>query len=164
MVVARYRTNVDYTSATKGDDDGHPVFTPNVAVSGAVSSNSTIISPLGTQAIAAAVAVTPATSSSWTVAGTVTANAGAGAGTIATSQVSVTTGNVSVVAARSGRASVTIMNLGTVDVYLGVTDVTTSTGILLLGVKGASIAIPTSAAVFGTVASGTQAVAVLESF
>jgi hypothetical protein len=166
VVVARYRLNVDYTSATKGDDDGHPVFTPNVNVTGGsgLSTNDTIVGPLGTQAIAAAVAVTPATSSSWTVAGTVTANAGAGTGSIATAQVTVTTGNVSVVAARAGRASVTIINLGTVDVWLGVTGVSTSTGILLLGVKGSAVTIPTSAAVFGTVGSGTQAVAVLESF
>lgn len=48
MVVARYRPSVDYTSATAGDDDGHPVFTPNVAVTsnalptgGATSANQT---------------------------------------------------------------------------------------------------------------------------
>lgn len=156
----------DWLSAVQVDSDGHAAYQLNVNVVGGAGapSNVTVVSPLGTQAIAASVAVTPATSASWTVAGTVTANAGAGAGSIATAQVSVTTGNVSVVAARAGRASVTIINLGTVDVWLGATGVTTSTGILLLGVKGASVTIPTSAAVFGTTGSGTQTVAVLESF
>lgn len=37
MVVARYRLNVDYTSATQGSDDGHVVFTPNVAIVGTVT-------------------------------------------------------------------------------------------------------------------------------
>lgn len=37
MVVARYRLNVDYTSATQGSDDGHTVFTPNVAIVGTVT-------------------------------------------------------------------------------------------------------------------------------
>lgn len=71
MVVARYRLNVDYTSATQGTDDGHVVFTPNVNITGGsgLGTNATIVSPLGTNAIAAAVSVTPATSSSWAVTG-----------------------------------------------------------------------------------------------
>lgn len=76
-MVARYRQNVDYTSATAGDDDGHVVFTPNVNITGGsgLAANVTVVSPLGTQAIAAAVAVTPATSSTWTVVGNVASGA-----------------------------------------------------------------------------------------
>lgn len=44
--------------------------------SGGIGSSVAITGPLGTQTISAAVAVTPATSSSWSVTGAVTANAG----------------------------------------------------------------------------------------
>lgn len=94
----------------------------------------------------------------------VTASGGSGSASIATAQVSVAATATSVVAARTGRAAVTITNLGATDVYLGVTGITTATGTLLPGVRGANITIPTSAAVFGIAATGTQSVSVLETF
>jgi len=42
--------------------------------------------------------------------------------------------------------------------------VTTGTGQLLPGVKGASLTIPTTAAIYGVVATGTQTVCALETF
>lgn len=86
-----------------------------------------------------------------------------GSGTIATAQASVGTTSTQIVAARANRGAVTITNLGTTDIFIGVTGVTATTGTLLLGSKGASITIPTNAAVFG-VAATAQTVSVLEVF
>lgn len=86
----------------------------------------------------------------------------AGASTLATTQVTVNSTATQIVAARTGRDAVIIVNLGTTDVYIGVSGVTTSTGLLLLGTKGAAVSIPTTAAVYGIVGAGTQAVSVME--
>lgn len=86
-----------------------------------------------------------------------------GSAAIATSQVTVGTGNTQIVAARSGRMAVTIENLGTGAFYVGATGVTTGTGYLVPGVLGASVTIPTQAAVFG-IAAVAQAASVLETF
>lgn len=85
-----------------------------------------------------------------------------GSGTIATAQVSVATTSTQVVAARAGRGSVKITNLGTTDVFIGNTGVTTATGDLLPGTKGASITIPTNAAVFAVASGAAQNVSVME--
>lgn len=87
-----------------------------------------------------------------------------GTSSIANDQVSVTTTSATVVASRAGRRSLLIVNHGTTDVYLGTGTVTTSNGLLLKGTAGASVSIPTSAAVNGVVASGTQTVSYLEVF
>jgi hypothetical protein len=84
-----------------------------------------------------------------------------GSNTIATAQVSVGTSSTQIVAARSGRGSVKITNLGTTDVFIGNTGVTATTGDLLPGTKGASIVVPTTAALFG-VAGAAQSVSVME--
>lgn len=85
---------------------------------------------------------------------------------LATNQVTVATtvGGTQIIPARIGRSAVTITNFGTTDVYLGNSGVTTTTGSLLVGTKGASVTIPTSAAIFGIVATGTQAVSYTETF
>jgi hypothetical protein len=84
-----------------------------------------------------------------------------GSAAIATSQVTVGTGSTQIVAARSGRVSVTVRNLGTLAFYVGVTGLTTGNGFLVPGVVGAEVTIPTQAAVFG-IAAVAQAVSVLE--
>lgn len=86
-----------------------------------------------------------------------------GSGGLATAQVSVGTTATQIVAARAGRGSVKITNLGTTDVFIGVAGVTATTGDLLPGTKGASIVIPASVAVFG-VAATAQTVSVMEVF
>lgn len=86
-----------------------------------------------------------------------------GAAAIATSQITVGTTNTQIVAARAGRMSVTIENLGTGAFYVGVTGVTVANGYLVPGVLGATVTIPTQAAVFG-IAAVAQAVSVLETF
>lgn len=83
-------------------------------------------------------------------------------GSVATAQVSVASTATLVAAARAGRGAVIVTNLGAVAVYLGAAGVTTTTGTLLPGVVGASVTIPTSAAVYGVDATGTQAVSVAE--
>jgi hypothetical protein len=91
------------------------------------------------------------------------------AGAIATAQVSVANLATLIAAARTGppgtgRVAITIENSGTTDVFIGLSNVTTGTGILLPGVKGAALTIPTTAAVYGITASASQTVTVLESY
>lgn len=82
----------------------------------------------------------------------------------ATSQATVGATPTLIVAQRSGRDTVVIENTGTTPVFLGNSAVTVSNGLLLPGVVGASVALETTDAVFGIVASGTQVVAVVENF
>lgn len=88
-----------------------------------------------------------------------------GTGSIATGQVSVTTGNTSIAAARATRKTILITNVtGTGDSYYGNTGVSTTTGQLLPGTKGATLTLDTAAAVFGTVAATAQTVTFTELF
>jgi hypothetical protein len=82
----------------------------------------------------------------------------------ATSQATVATTATLIVAQRSGRDTVVVENTGTTAVYLGNSGVTTSNGLLLPGVVGASVALETTDAVYGVVASGTQVVCAVENF
>ena len=83
---------------------------------------------------------------------------------LATAQVSVTTTAATLVAARAGRRSLLIVNHGTTDVYLGPATVTTASGLLLPGVKGASVSIPTTGLIQAIVGAGTQTVSYIEVF
>lgn len=88
-----------------------------------------------------------------------------GTGSLATNQISVATtaGGTLIVAARAGRARVTITNLGTTDVFVGNTGLTAANGQILIGTKGASITLHTSAAVYG-IAGTAQSVSFIEEF
>jgi hypothetical protein len=88
------------------------------------------------------------------------------AGGITTSQATVdtTSGGVQIVAARPGRHKLTLVNLGTVDVWIGQKGLTSSTGALLVGTKGATLEVDTQDAVYGIVGSGSQAVAAIETY
>lgn len=91
-----------------------------------------------------------------------------GAGTIATGQFSNATGSATqIVAARTGapgtgRVSITLYDSGTATCFIGVTGVTSSTGIRIL--PGGSYTIYTTAAVYGVPASGTCALDYLETY
>ena len=89
-----------------------------------------------------------------------------GGGTLAHNQVSVdtTVGGTLICAARSTRRRISIINLGTTDIYIGNTGLTTSTGVLLLGVKGAAVTLETTAAIYGITGSGSQSVAYIEEY
>lgn len=82
----------------------------------------------------------------------------------ATSQANVGATPTLIVAQRSGRDTVVIENTGATPVYIGNANVTVSNGALLPGTLGASIAIETTDAVYGIVASGTQVVCAIENF
>lgn len=85
----------------------------------------------------------------------------------ATSQVVANTSTANqLVAARTGRGAVTITNItGAQQVFLGTSAaVTTGTGTLLPATVGASITIPTTAAIFGISATAAQTVSILETF
>lgn len=84
------------------------------------------------------------------------------AGGFNTNQATVGTTATVIAAARPGRKTITIVNGGTTDVYVGGASVTTSTGVLLTGTKGAGFTVDTEGPVYGIVASGTQAVSYLE--
>jgi len=81
---------------------------------------------------------------------------------IATAQVAVAVTATLIITTRTGRIAVTLYNQGTQTVYIGITGVTTGTGLALTA--GASITINTQAAIYGISASGTQTVAFLETY
>lgn len=93
---------------------------------------------------------------------------GSGTSNVATSQAASSVSPAAatqIVAARSGRASVTITNItGTQPTYLGPSGVTTATGLFLAGAAGASVTISTAAAIFGTSPTAAQTLSVLESY
>lgn len=122
---------------------------------------------------AAVVAPTPAADGSTPISG-VTSSAVAsntnplpvrqyGSPNFAATQVDVTTGQVTLLAARTTRSHTIIQNLGTVPVYFGTgsPSVSSTNGFMLPGVVGATLKIKTSAAIVATAAS-TQRVAVIE--
>jgi hypothetical protein len=82
----------------------------------------------------------------------------------ATSQATIGTTPTLILAQRSGRDTGVIENTGTTPVYLGNASVTVNNGLLLPGVLGASVALETTDAVYGIVASGTQVVSAVENF
>ena len=84
--------------------------------------------------------------------------------TFKTTQATISTTPTLIFAARAGRDSVVVEQTGTTKVYVGDLNVTTSTGLLLPGVEGASISLETTDAVYGIVASGSQVVCALENF
>jgi hypothetical protein len=81
-----------------------------------------------------------------------------------TAQVSVGSTATKIYTGQSGVDEVTIANLGTTDVFIGKSGVTTSTGFLLPGTKGASLTLCSTVDIYGIVASGSQAVSVLVTF
>lgn len=84
----------------------------------------------------------------------------------AATSVSPTT-SAQIVAARAGRQSVTITNnTGTQDVFLTAASVITgaTTGFMLAGIKGASVTLPTSAAVFATSPTAAQTLSYVENY
>lgn len=82
----------------------------------------------------------------------------------ATSQATVGITPTLIITQRSGRDTVVVENAGTTPVYLGNSSVSVTNGLLLPGVLGASVAIETTDAVYGIVASGTQVVCVVENY
>ena len=83
---------------------------------------------------------------------------------ILTNQVSVAATATQVAPARPGRIAVFFFYKGTTEFYIGNSGVTATTGALLPGVLGASLTLPTSAAVSGITASGSQTVSYIETF
>jgi hypothetical protein len=81
---------------------------------------------------------------------------------IATDQVTVGATATLIVAARTGRQSVTIFQEGAVLVRVGASGVTMSNGVPLIGVQGANIVINGGQAVYGIVGTGSQAVSFME--
>lgn len=87
-----------------------------------------------------------------------------GPGNLATAQVSVGTTAGLIAAGRTARQTVTVVNTSTTDIYIGGSGVTTSSGLLLPGVKGASLTLAFTGALYGVVASGTATVTEAETY
>ena len=80
-----------------------------------------------------------------------------------TGQVSVLGTATQIVAAYPSRSGIVITNLGTTDVYLGENaNVTTATGHLLPGTKGASVSFATTGAIYGITSGSAQTVSYLQ--
>ena len=78
---------------------------------------------------------------------------------VQTGQVSVTGTATQIVGQYSSRSGIVITNLGTTDVYIGENaGVTTSTGHLLPGTKGASLSFSTTGAIYGITGGSSQTV------
>jgi len=82
---------------------------------------------------------------------------------VATGQAVVGTSATPIVAARAGRSSVTLINLGTTDVYVGGSGVTAATGLLLIGAKGGGLVIDGEAAIYA-IAAGAQTISFMETY
>lgn len=81
---------------------------------------------------------------------------------INTAQVSLAATSTLIIASNSNRRTITIVNLSGVDIYIGNTGVSTTTGQLLLGTKGTAITISSIAAIYGITSTGTANVSYLE--
>ena len=80
-----------------------------------------------------------------------------------TGQVSVLATATRIVGQNTGRKSVLITNLGTIDIYLGDSpQVTTATGQLLPGTKGATISINATGPVYGISSGASQNVSFMD--
>jgi hypothetical protein len=67
-----------------------------------------------------------------------------------------------IVSLRWERTGVLITNMSSIDVFFGDSTVLASTGLLLLGLKGAGISIPTTAEIWAIAASGTPTISFME--
>lgn len=86
-----------------------------------------------------------------------------GATTINNGQVALSTTAATLVAARTGRRRVTILNMdAAITIYIGKATVTSGNGFPLIA--GASIRLETSALIQGIAASGTPTVAYVEEY
>jgi hypothetical protein len=83
---------------------------------------------------------------------------------LATAQIPVGTSATKILDARPDRREAVLVNHGTTDVLIGGSNVTAANGVLLAGIKGASITLRTTAAIYGIVAVDTQTVSAAESY
>lgn len=84
-------------------------------------------------------------------------------GTPAFNQVTVGTNATLIRVANQNRATITLINHGTTNVFIGFTNaVTTSTGALLVGVPGQQLVISTRTDIWGIAAGSAQVVGLLE--
>jgi len=78
-------------------------------------------------------------------------------------QVSLSPGATQIVASRSGRQTLTLINTGSTAFYIGPTSsVTPATGVLIPAGVGVSITLAYTGALYGVTASGTAAVSAYE--
>lgn len=81
-----------------------------------------------------------------------------------TGQVTISTTATLIAAARPERTSVTLVNGGATDVFIGGPAVTITTGVLLVGTKGTQLPLYGGESVYGVVGTGTAVVSFVEVF
>lgn len=95
-------------------------------------------------------------------------NRSVGSATLSTAQANSSTSPAAatlIVPARAGRQSVVISNItGTQPVYLGANGVLVTTGLFVAGAVGASVSIPTAAAVYATSPTAAQTLSYMETY
>lgn len=88
-----------------------------------------------------------------------------GAGTLGVNQVSVAATATLIVAARTGRRAVSVINHSAVNIFLGNSaSVTVSNGALLLGTVGTAVSFEYSGDVYGISTSGSNVVSYVEEY
>jgi hypothetical protein len=87
----------------------------------------------------------------------------ASSGVPATGQIAIGTSATQIRAASPTRTALIVVNHGATNVFIGFTSgVTSSTGVMLVGIPGQTLTFQTQSAVFGVVASGSQVVGFYE--
>jgi hypothetical protein len=85
------------------------------------------------------------------------------AGTPAHGQITVTSAATLVRAANQNRTTITVVNHGSTNVFVGFTNgVTASTGVFLVGIPGSSLTFQTRTDIWALTASGSQTVSFSE--
>lgn len=67
-----------------------------------------------------------------------------------------------IVSESSKRSGILVTNMSNVEIFFGDASISTTTGLYLLGMKGAGIAIPTTAEVWAIAAAGTPTISWME--
>jgi hypothetical protein len=93
--------------------------------------------------------------------GTVTV---AGSPNLATGQITINTTATVISTTRTTRRSITVVNHGTTSIFLGGSTVSTTTGVLLIGVAGAAVTFNVTGTISGIVTSGSQQVSFEEEY
>lgn len=130
-----------------------------LSVQGKASMTPLLVDPSGVTSPVSIIAPVAVTGTFWQATQPVSI---ASPNNLATSQVSVGMTATLIAASRAGRLGIIIENLGAVDIYIGNSGVTITTGALLRGVAGTAMSFLFNGAIYGIVAAGTQSVSIAE--
>jgi hypothetical protein len=85
------------------------------------------------------------------------------AGIPAYNQITIAATATLIRSTNANRSAIVVVNHGSTNVFIGFTNaVTTSTGVMLVGIPGSSLTFQTRSDIYGIAASGTQAISFYE--